>query len=313
VTGGAGFVGSNLAERLLDEGWSVRVVDSLTDYYNVEQKRHQIADLERRGAEVILEDLGTTDLRKLLDDTDVVFHQAGQPGVRLSWASGFGVYNERNVGVTQRLLEACRQASLSRFVFASSSSVYGNAASYPTREIDPTRPHSPYGVTKLAAELLCGAYASNYGLPVTSLRYFTVYGPRQRPDMAIRRMIDAALTGTPFPLYGDGSHVRDFTYVDDVVEANVLAAQADVPSGSVVNVAGGSSTTVAELLAVVGEAVGASVPVERLAEQPGDVHQTGGCTDLAQDLFGWSPAVGLRKGVEAQVAWQRSLACGAAS
>jgi len=193
-------------------------------------------------------------------------------------------------------------------VFASSSSVYGNASSYPTCESDPTRPQSPYGITKLAAELLCAAYASNYGLPVTALRYFTAYGPRQRPDMAIRRMIGAALDQTPFPLYGDGSFIRDFTYVDDIVDANVRAGVADVPAGTVLNVAGGSSTTVSDLIELVGEAVGAAVPVERLSEQPGDVVRTGGRIDLANELLGWQPKVDLATGVAAQVAWQRALA-----
>ena len=169
--------------------------------------------------ELVEADLRTTDLAPLLDGVDVVFHEAGQPGVRLSWADGFALYNELNVNVTQRLLEAVRQRPLDRFVFASSSSVYGAAERYPTSERDPTQPHNPYGITKLAAELLCRAYSANFGVPTVALRYFTVYGPRQRPDMAIHRLVEAAKTGRPFSLFGNGQQVRDFTFVDDVVDA----------------------------------------------------------------------------------------------
>jgi UDP-glucuronate 4-epimerase len=235
-----------------------------------------------------------------------VFHHAGQPGVRMSWADGFRLYNEINVDVTQRLLEATRRAEIDRFVFASSSSVYGNAATYPTLENDPTAPFSPYGVTKLAAEMLCNAYANNFGVPVTSLRYFTVYGPAQRPDMAIHRMIEATLTGGTFPVYGDGTQVRDFTFVGDVVEANLRAAAVSLEPGSVINVAGGSSTTLAELIDVVGEAIGTPVPVERLAAQPGDVARTGGSIDRARTLLGWAPTTGIIEGVAAQVRWFRA-------
>ena len=193
----------------------------------------------------------------MLDGVDVVYHQAAQPGVRLSWSDGFGTYDECNVLATQRLLEAVRStASVRRVVYASSSSVYGNAARYPVVETDLPRPHSPYGVTKLAGEHLCNLYAHNYGISTVALRYFTVYGPRQRPDMAHHRLIEAALDGTTFPLYGDGSHVRDFTYVGDVVRANLLAGRADIAAGTVVNICAGGSTIMRDLIDAVGEAVG---------------------------------------------------------
>ena len=206
VTGVAGFIGSTLAERLVADGWSVRGVDRFTAYYEEAIKRSNIAGvLDDPNFELVEADLRTADLAPLLDGVDVVFHEAGQPGIRLSWADGFALYNELNVNVTQRLLEAVRQRPVERFVFASSSSVYGTAERYPTSERDPTQPHNPYGITKLAAELLCRAYSANFGVPTVALRYFTVYGPRQRPDMAIHRLVEAARTGRPFSLFGNGA------------------------------------------------------------------------------------------------------------
>jgi UDP-glucuronate 4-epimerase len=223
VTGGAGFIGSHLAQSLLDHGHQVRVVDNLSDYYEVDQKLDNLDQLGDR-ADVRRGDLRTDDLGPLVEDCDVVFHQAAQPGVRLSWADGFEAYDTCNILATQRLLEACRGTALTRFVFASSSSVNGDAERYPTLEHDLPRPRSPYGVTKLAGEHLCALYAAAWGVPTVALRYFTVYGPRQRPDMAFHRLCQATITGEPFPLYGDGSQVRDFTYVEDVVAANLAAA-----------------------------------------------------------------------------------------
>lgn len=306
VTGVAGFIGSNLADRLVADGWDVRGVDRFTAYYEEAQKRSNLERLmsERRFT-LVEADLLSTDLGPLLDGVDVVFHQAAQPGVRLSWADGFRLYNDLNVNLTQRLLEAVRTRTVRRFVYASSSSVYGQAPTWPTTETTETRPHSPYGVTKLAGELLCSAYAANFGVPVTSLRYFTVYGPRQRPDMAIHRLIEAARRGTHFPLYGDGQQVRDFTYVGDVVDANVRAATTEVPNGSVMNIAGGGSTRLVDLVAMVAHAVGREVVVDWLPAQPGDVLCTGGAIDRARDLLGWTPGVALPEGIAAQVAWHQ--------
>jgi UDP-glucuronate 4-epimerase len=306
VTGVAGFVGSHVAETLLGQGNRVRGVDAFTSYYDPAIKRANAALLQSRpGFELVEADLRTADLRSLLDGVQVVLHLAGQPGVRRSWASGFARYTEHNVLVTQRLLEAGRGARLTRFVYASSSSVYGNAPAYPTTEDDLPRPHSPYGVTKLAAEHLCGLYAANYGLPTVSLRYFTVYGPRQRPDMAFTRFLSAALRDEPIPLYGTGEQVRDFTYVADVVAANLAAAEAPLAPGTVLNVAGGSAVTVNELLALVAELVGRPLRIEHLPEQAGDVAVTGGSTDRARALLGWRPTVDLRGGLGAQLSWCR--------
>ena len=307
VTGAAGFIGSHLAEALLDDGHEVVGVDAFTPYYDRAEKEGNLcrllADDRFRFVEA---DLRDTDLDSLFDGIDVVYHQAAQPGVRLSWSDGFATYDSCNVLATQRVLEAARRAGVGRVVYASSSSVYGNADSYPVAETDLPRPHSPYGVTKLAAEHLCGLYAANHGVSTVSLRYFTVYGPRQRPDMAFHRLIEGALDQTPFPLYGDGSHVRDFTYVGDIVRANVLAGRADAAPGTVVNVCAGGSTVLRDVIDAVGAAVGSPVPVEQHGEQPGDVQRTGGSNDAARRLLGWEPQTVLADGIAAQVAWHRS-------
>ena len=308
VTGVAGFVGSTLAERLRGAGHRVVGVDCFTPYYDPERKRANLAGLAGDpGFELVDADLRHDPLRPLLDGADAVFHLAAQPGVRRSWAEGFDLCQAHNVLGTQRLLEAARDVATPRVVFASSSSVYGAAAAATATEDDLPRPHSPYGVTKLAAEHLCSLYAANWGLPTVSLRYFTVYGPRQRPDMAMHRLVRAALEGAPFPLYGDGSQARSFTFVEDVVAATVAAAVADVAPGTVVNVAGGRSTTLAELIGVVEETTGRPVPLDRRPAAPGDVPRTGAAVDRAWALLGWHPTTDLGTGVAAQVAWQASL------
>jgi nucleoside-diphosphate-sugar epimerase len=306
VTGAAGFVGSHLVERLVADGWRVRAVDVLTDYYDPSQKERNLAEVDGLpGVTFHREDLRTCALEPLVDGVDVVFHQAGQPGVRASW-DRFASYVEHNVLVTQRLLDACVGAPLGRFVYASSSSVYGDAERYPTAETDLPKPRSPYGVTKLAAEHLCGVYAANHGMPTVSLRYFTVFGPRQRPDMAMHRMIEAAIDGTPFPMYGDGTAVRDFTYVADVVAANLAAATREIAPGTVCNVAGGTDASMRDVLQVVERLVGRPVARDVQEAAAGDVRRTGGSRELAERVLGWSPATGLEDGLARQVAWHRS-------
>ena len=305
ITGVAGFIGSTLADRLISDGWLVRGVDRFTAYYEESVKRANVeAATAHASFELVEADLRTADLRPMLDDIDVVFHAAGQPGIRRSWDDGFALYNDLNVNVTQRLLEAVRRQRVERFVFASSSSVYGRPVQALSIECDPTVPFNPYGVTKLTAELLCRAYAANFGVPAVSLRYFTVYGPRQRPDMAIHRLVEAARTGRPFALYGDGRQIRDFTFVDDAVEATVRAAGADVEPGVAINVAGGASASLRSVIELVGAAVGAPVPVTPSGGQAGDVARTGGDITLAAGLLGWRPCVGLVEGIARQVAWQ---------
>jgi len=308
VTGCAGFIGAHLVRALDSCGVEVLGIDSLTDYYDPSVKLARVLELrELRDFEFQQVDLLATDLKSVLEGIDRVFHLAGQPGVRASWSDGFGEYVERNVLVTQELLEASRSARIERFVYASSSSVYGNSAVYPCSENALLRPFSPYGVTKLAGEQLCVAYADNFNVPTVSLRYFTVYGPGQRPDMAFKRMIDAALGGNPFPLYGDGSARRDFTFVEDVVEATVRASLAEVPPGTVMNISGRETYSVAEILAEIEDITGGPVPVVRHGSESGDVMRTGGDSRLAHELLAWEPQVSIREGLGRQIEAQRHL------
>ena len=309
VTGSAGFIGSHTVERLLRDGHRVRGVDCFTDNYEPSLKRANAALVaDHPDHELIEADLVTADAAALLDGVDAVLHLAGQPGVRDSWADGFETYVERNIVATQRLLEAAKGSGISRFAAASSSSVYGDAETYPTTEAALPRPVSPYGVTKLAAEHMCTLYATNFDVPTVSLRYFTVYGPRQRTDMALRRMIDMTLAGEPFPLYGDGTVSRSFTYVDDVVEANLAALFHEAPPGTAVNIANESTASMADLIDMVGAAVGEPVRLERFEAAAGDARRTGGSSALAHDVLGWSPSTSLRDGIDQMVAWCRQSA-----
>lgn len=304
VTGSAGFIGSHTVERLLADGHRVRGVDCFTDNYEPELKRANAALVaDHPDHELVEADLVTADPHELLDGIDAVLHLAGQPGVRDSWATGFETYVQRNIVATQRLLEAAKDSGIERFAAASSSSVYGDAETYPTTEAALPRPVSPYGVTKLAAEHLCTLYATNFGVPTVSLRYFTVYGPRQRTDMSLRRMIDLTLSGGTFPLFGDGSVSRSFTYIDDVVDANLAALFHPAPAGVAVNVANESTASMSELIELVGAAVGTPVQVDRQAPAAGDAQRTGGSSQLARDVLGWSPRTSLTDGIAAMVDW----------
>jgi UDP-glucuronate 4-epimerase len=305
VTGAAGFIGHHVCRLLLASGHEVDGVDSFTDYYDPSLKRANdrlLRGYPRYRCHEL--DLVTTAVDELLDEVDGVIHLAGQPGVRLSWADSFQVYVDRNITAAHTLLEAARRTRVQRLVLASSSSVYGNAGTYPTSEEAPTRPFSPYGVTKLAMEHLARAYGENWSLPIVLLRYFTVYGPGQRPDMGLHRFIAAAAQGQPVTVYGDGEQVRDFTYVSDAVTATIAAATVDLPSGSVLNVAGGSSCTVNEVVRLVAECMGCVIATRRVAEQPGDVHVTGGTIDRARRLLQWEPEVALHEGIKHQIAHQ---------
>lgn len=309
VTGAAGFIGSHLCERLLAEGCAVLGLDCFTDTYDRRQKEANLRVARQHPAFRLVEvDLCTAELAPLLAEVAYVFHLAAEPGVRASWGGSFARYVERNVLATQRLLEAARGRSLRRFVLASSSSVYGNTSDLPMRESSSPRPVSPYGVTKLAAELLGRAYHATFGLPVVSLRFFTVYGPRQRPDMAFHRFIRAALAGAPIPLYGNGTQTRDVTYVGDVVEASLLAARHGQP-GAVYNVGGGSRVALTQVVALLEELLARPVAVERWPAQPGDVaHTEADCS--AARAIGFQPRVGLRAGLAAELRWfQEEAVC----
>jgi UDP-glucuronate 4-epimerase len=300
LTGGAGFIGSHLAERLASEGHEVTVVDAFTDYYDPSLKRANFSVLQDAGVELVEGDLNELDLNALVGGVDAVFHLAGQPGVRASWGETFSVYLDQNVLATQRLLEACKAAGTERFVYASSSSIYGDADRFPTSEDDLPAPISPYGVTKLAAEHLCRLYYRAYGLPTVSLRYFTIYGPRQRPDMAFTRFIAATLAGEPLTVFGDGEQVRDFTFVADAVSATYAAASAGEP-GRVYNIAGGTQTTVREVIETIGELTGREPQVDNREPVAGDARRTGADTSRARADLGYAPSVDLREGLSRQV------------
>ena len=311
VTGAAGFIGSHLCERLLAGGHRVIGLDSFTDYYPRAAKEANLASLRsREGFRFVEADLGRVDLEPIVAEADYIFHQAGQPGVRPSWGKDFDVYVDGNIRATQRLLERARAAGRVKcLVYASSSSVYGETRELPLREDSPTRPYSPYGVTKLAAEHLCSLYHANYGLPTVSLRYFTVYGPRQRPDMGFRRFIHAALEDRPIVVYGDGEQTRDFTFVADAVEANWLAV-APGAVGQVFNIGGGSRCSVNQVLRTLEEILDRPIRREPGPPQPGDVSHTWADTRRAKEVLGFAPAVSLREGLVLEVAWMRERLTG---
>ena len=309
VTGAAGFIGSNLVERLLRDGWEVVGIDAFTDYYPRAAKESNLQQALNHPAFHFMEgDLLDLDLEILLRalHVDVIFHEAAQAGVRASWGQTFEVYTRLNVLATQRLLEAAKNVPITKFVYASSSSVYGDAESFPTPETARPQPVSPYGVTKLAAEHLCYLYWRNYGVPTVSLRYFTVYGPRQRPDMAFHIFTRAMLTGRPIQVYGDGRQTRDFTFIDDAVEANMLAA-ANGPAGSVFNIGGGARVSLMDVIEQLMQHTGREVPLQFGDTQRGDARHTAADISQAQTVLGYQPQVSLDLGLAREVNWLREL------
>jgi UDP-glucose 4-epimerase len=309
VTGAAGFIGSHLVERLLGEGAEVTGVDCFTDYYDPQLKRRNLATALRHPRFRLLEiDLGAADLGAL-PQVSTVFHQAAQAGVRSSWGRDFAAYVHHNVLGTQRLLERYRDAGLERFVYASSSSVYGDAERFPTAEDVLPRPFSPYGVTKLAGEHLALLYGRNFGVPVVALRYFTVYGPRQRPDMAFHRFCHALLTGRPITVYGDGKQSRDFTFIDDAVEANLRAATRDGAQG-VYNVGGGSQVELLDAIRILERALEAKAELRFEPRPPGDPLRTRADATRIREALGFAPATPIERGLEAEAAWAQQLYAG---
>jgi nucleoside-diphosphate-sugar epimerase len=311
ITGVAGFIGSHLGERLVDSGESVVGIDSFTTYYDPAVKRRNIERLLSSDSFRLVEgSLREAELRDLVAGTDVVYHLAAQPGVRRSWGREFEIYLEENVLATQELLEAVRAADVERFVFASSSSIYGDAERMPTDESDSPRPVSPYGVTKLAGEHLCHLYFSRFDLPAVLLRYFTVFGPRQRPDMAFSRFIQAATEDREIEVFGDGLQSRDFTFVDDAVGATIAAADTGRP-GEIYNIAGGAQATVLEVIEILGELLGRRVPVRHLPPVPGDARHTGADIEKARGDLSYAPRIGLREGLSQQIAARTPVRSGA--
>lgn len=304
VTGVAGFIGSTLAERLVRSGYPVIGVDCLADYYSPEQKMKNLRWLLRqRRFRFYQEDLLNLDADSLFKEIDGVFHLAGQPGVRSSWGQNFTGYLHNNVLATQILLECARKHELRKFVYASSSSVYGNCDG-PVLEEQPCQPLSPYGATKMAAEQLCYLYWYNYGVPIVSLRYFSVYGPRQRPDMAFYRFIDALLRDDPITIYGDGNQTRDFTYIDDVVEATIRAMESDV-AGETFNIGGGRSLDLNTVRDILHQISGLEPHI--VYENPfhGDVQSTRANTEKARRLLGFHPRTCVEEGLLEQYVWQK--------
>jgi nucleoside-diphosphate-sugar epimerase len=307
VTGVGGFIGSHLAERLLGEGVAVRGIDSFDPYYPAAIKAANLVPLQAQpGFDWRPGDLNDIALEPLLQDVSWVYHLAARPGVRASWGEGFGDYVRANITATHRLLEAVRRRALRAFVFASSSSVYGEGSLDDASENAPRRPISPYGVTKLAGEGLVQAYHAGFGVPAVVLRYFTVYGPRQRPDMAFHRFTRCLLEGSEIEIYGDGRQTRDFTYVGDAVEGTWRAA-CHAPPGAVYNIGGGSPASVLDVMGLLEAVTGRRACVRHTPPRPGDPRATRADTRRARAEIGYSPATPLRAGLACMVEWMRQF------
>ena len=303
VTGCAGFIGSTLTERLLAQGADVVGIDCFTDYYpRPVKERNLAAARQQRAFRFVEARIQDADLKTLLADRTHVFHLAAQAGVRKSWGRDFAVYTVNNIEATQALLEACVGTAIERLVYASSSSVYGDLVAMPMREDALPQPVSPYGVSKLAAEQLCYLYFVNFGVPTVSLRYFTVYGPRQRPDMGFHRFLKATMQGAPIAVYGDGEQTRDFTFVDDIVSASLAAAERGV-QGRVYNIGGGSRVSLNHVLEMIGRVAGRQPVIAREDAQKGDMRHTYADTERARADLAFKPSTDLERGLAAEFTW----------
>jgi UDP-glucose 4-epimerase len=307
VTGAAGFIGSHLCERLLAEGHEVVGIDSFLDYYPRWIKEMNLSRLrESTSFQLIEKNILDVDWRGALEGVDVVFHLAAQAGVRASWSDNFVVYTRNNIEATQRMLEASKLFKLKKFVFASTSSVYGDIEDIPMKEGSLIKPISPYGVTKVAAEDLCYLYWKNFGIPCVSLRYFTVYGPRQRPDMGFYKFLLAFLEDRPITIFEDGNQTRDFTFIDDIINGTLSAAEKGIP-GSIYNLGGGSRISVNEVLKVIGEIAGAEPKVRYAEKQKGDMRHTYASTEKAREEIGYTPRIRLAEGLKKEFEWLKDL------
>ena len=306
VTGAAGFIGSNLAKRLLEEGYDVVGIDSYEDYYPRWIKEKNVSHLKRYTAFRFIEDnLLEIDLRSTVRDIDYIFHQSAQPGIRGSFGQFFSTYVVNNIIATQKLLEAAKNNNIKRFIFASSSSVYGNTPALPAKEDSILVPYSPYGVTKLASEHLVKVYNDNFGIPSVILRYFTVYGPGQRPDMAFHRFIKAILEDRTITIFGDGKQTRDFTFVSDIVHANMLAINA--PEGMVFNVGGGARIALVDAVNMIGELMKSKPKMDFQTPQKGDVKDTWADLKVAEETLGYKPGVKLDQGLLQEIEYIKQL------
>lgn len=305
ITGVAGFIGSHLAESLLTQGERVIGIDNFNDYYEPKIKRANAALLAKFSTFELMEaDIQEVDWLTLLPKVDYIYHQAAQAGVRASWGQSFRNYTERNINATQVILEAAKETnSLKRFVYASTSSVYGNAETFPTPETISPQPVSPYGITKLAAERMCWLYHQNFGVPVTALRYFTVYGPRQRPDMAFNKFLKAAIANRPIDIYGDGQQTRDFTFVSDIVSSNLSAATIPDAVGEVFNIGGGSRVVLEEVLSKIETIIGKPIKRNYVSRARGDARHTSADITKAKKILGYNPQVSLSEGLTYEWQW----------
>jgi len=301
VTGAAGFIGSTLAEKLLEQNHDVLGIDSITDYYSnkIKEKNLEIC-LQKSNFTFLQQDLDQIALKEILENVEYVFHLAGQPGVRKSWGKDFKIYNKNNIIITQKILESLKDhTTLKKFVFASSSSVYGNQSGILNEEKSLTRPVSPYGVTKLAAENLTNLYYENFKIPTISLRYFTVYGPKQRPDMAFTKFLYSIINDKKISIYGNGEQTRDFTYVDDIVSATINAATSN-PVGKIFNIGGGSVTSITQIIEIMKTLSNKDFEIEFTNEQKGDVKHTNADITKSKELFNYIPKTDIKTGLQKQ-------------
>jgi UDP-glucose 4-epimerase len=307
VTGAAGFIGSHLCRKLIKEGFSVTGIDSFTDSYPKWIKERNIKPLMReKKFKLLSSDLNDLELKKLLSKTDYVFHHAAQAGVRASWGENFSVYIKNNIEATQKLLEAAKNSRIKKFIYASSSSVYGFCPELPMSETSSLYPFSPYGVSKLAAEHLCFLYFKNYNVPTVSLRFFTVYGPGQRPDMAFHKFFKAIAEDKQITVYGDGKQTRDFTYVDDIIEANFSSLKNGVP-GEIYNIGGGSRKKLEEIFPIIESICQKKIKKNREEKQRGDVPHTLADIQKAHKELNYSPQIQLSDGLKEEWTWIQEL------
>lgn len=310
ITGTAGFIGSHLAEKALTEGHEVVGIDCFTDYYPRTFKENNLKRLRGNpNFRFIEQDLLELDLVELFGSQEIVYHLAAQAGVRASWGDQFKIYTDYNVLGTQKVLEAARETGIKRVVYASSSSIYGDVDQFPMKETATPCPVSPYGVSKLAGEHLCVLYSRNFGLSTASLRYFTVYGPRQRPDMAFHKFVKAALNGGQPVIYGNGEQTRDFTFVTDAADATYAAGFAEGVSGKVFNIGGGCRISVNDVLKMMESILELPINPDRIETQKGDVRHTAADTSLAAELLGFSPKVSLEDGLRREIEWLKTVYC----
>jgi len=307
ITGAAGFIASHLCRRLLKEGFMVVGVDSLNDSYPKWMKEKNIQDLlQEKNFEFIAENLEKVNLKALLSRADCVFHLAAQAGVRTSWGQNFEVYIKNNIQTTQYLLEVAKEIPLQKFIYASSSSVYGLCPDLPMSEKSPLNPLSPYGVTKLAAEQLCFLYFKNFGIPTVTLRFFTVYGPGQRPDMAFHKFFKAIGEEKEITVFGDGKQTRDFTYVDDIIEANIASLE-KAKTGEVYNIGGGHREKLEDIFPLMEEICQKKIKIKKIERQKGDVPHTFALIEKARKDLNYSPQTPLQDGLKEEWMWLQRL------